>query len=161
MFQNEAVRRFGGFTIATGLTAIVGFAVYYGIEHEPADGGRWTQVLYSSMLLMPAALILGLALVLLYKRASGLSVLGIVALAVLVASPTMVFFLGILAGSVVAGAALTLIGAVVIARLRRPASFRSTHEAVHHSDGVKPELAVEVLGPVVVDGAQESELVAE
>jgi hypothetical protein len=115
------VRRLGALSLAVAVTAIVGFAAFYGFVHRPEEGARAVQVLYAATLLLPPALFLGLALVLLLKRETGSNVLGLVGLAILVGSPTLVFFLGGLLGALLAVSALTLVGALATVFFRRTA----------------------------------------
>lgn len=116
-----AVRRLGALSLAAAVTAIVGFAAYYGFVHRPVDGARAVQVLYAATLLIPPALFLGMALVLLLKRATGSSVLGLVGIAILVGSPTLVYFLGDLLGALFAVSALVLTVALASVAFRRTA----------------------------------------
>jgi hypothetical protein len=104
------VRRLGALSLAAAVTAIVGFTAFYGFDHRPVEGARAVQVLYAATLLLPPALFLGLALVLLFRRATGSNVLGLVGIAILVSSPTLVFFFGGLLGALLAASALALIG---------------------------------------------------
>jgi hypothetical protein len=117
----RAVRRLGVLSLAVAVTAIVGFAAYYGFVHRSVDGARAVQVLYAATLLLPPALFLGLALVLLLKRATGSNVLGLVGIAILVGSPTLVFFLGGLIGALLSVSALALVGTLATVILRRAA----------------------------------------
>ena len=118
MFHNRGVRRLGALTLAVVVTAIVAFAAFYGFVHRPASGGRAEQVFYAAALLVPPALFLLLALVLLLKKTGGANILALIGIAVLVGSPTLVFFLGSLVGISLAAATLGLIaaGAVLIRR---------------------------------------------
>jgi len=115
------VRRLGALSLTAAVTAIVGFAAFYGFVHRPVDGARAVQVLYAAMLLLPPALFLGLALVLLLRRATGSIVLGLVGIAILVGSPTLVLFLGGLLGALLAVFALALVGALATVTFRRAA----------------------------------------
>jgi hypothetical protein len=117
----QTVHRLGALSLAVAVTAIVGFAAFYGFVHRPVDGARIVQILYAATLLLPPALFLGLALVLLLKRATGSSVLGLVGIAILVGSPTLVFFLGGLFGALLALSALALVGALAMIAFRRTA----------------------------------------
>jgi len=116
-----AVRRLGALTLSIAVAAIVGFAAFYGLVHRPVDGARAVQVLYAATLLIPPALFLGMALVLLLKRATGSSVLGLVGIAILVGSPTLVYFLGGFLGALLALSALALVGALATVAFRRAA----------------------------------------
>ncbi|MGD0274095.1 MAG: hypothetical protein ABSB96_10250 [Gaiellaceae bacterium] len=115
------MRRLGALSLTAAVTAIVGFAAFYGFVHRPVDGARAVQVLYAAMLLLPPALFLGLALVLLLRRATGSIVLGLVGIAILVGSPTLVLFLGGLLGALLAVFALALVGALATVTFRRAA----------------------------------------
>ena len=106
-----AVRRLGALTLALAVAAIVAFAAFYGFVHRPTGGGRNEQIFYAGTLLIPPALFLLLALVLLLKRATGVNVLALIGIAVLVGAPTLVLFLGSLVGISLAAATLGLIGA--------------------------------------------------
>ena len=115
--------RLGALSLALAVVAaIVGFAAFYGFVHRPMDGSRTVQVLYAATLLLPPALFLGLALMLLLRSATGLNVLSLVAIAILVGSPTLVFFLGGLTGVSLAALALALVGAA--GRAEPPAQRR-------------------------------------
>jgi Na+/melibiose symporter-like transporter len=103
------------------VTAIVGFAAFYGFVHRSNDGGRAVQVLYAATLLIPPALFLVLALVLLLRRATGTNVLALIGIAVLVGTPTLVYFLGGLIGISLTAATLILIVAAGAALIRRSA----------------------------------------
>ena len=115
------MRRLGALSLAATVTAIVGFAAFYGFVHRPVDGARAEQVLYAATLLLPPALFLALALVLLLRRATGSNVLGLVAVAILVGSPTFVYFLGGLLGALLSVSALALVGALAAVVFRRTA----------------------------------------
>ena len=113
------MRRLGALTLVVAVAAIVGFAAFYGFVHRPSDGGRTVQVLYAATLLIPPALFLVLALVLLLRRATGTNVLALIGIAVLVGTPTLVYFLGGLIGISLMAATLILIGAATVALIRR------------------------------------------
>jgi len=108
------VRRLGALTLAVAVTAIVAFAAFYGVVHRPDGGGRAEQVFYAATLLVPPALFLLLALVLLIKKTAGANILALIGIAVLVGSPTLVFFFGGLVGISLAAATLGLIGASAV-----------------------------------------------
>ena len=114
-----AVRRIGALTLALAVAAIVTFAAFYGFVHRPDDGGRTAQVLYAAPLLIPPALFLLLALVLLLKRATGTNVLALIGIAVLVGAPTLVYFLGSLVGISLTATTLGLLGAASAVLIRR------------------------------------------
>ncbi len=116
------MRRLGALSLAAAVTAIVGFAGFYGFVYRPVDGARAVQILYAATLLLPPALFLGLALVLQFRRATESNVLGLVGIAILVGSPTLVFFLGGLFGALLAVSALALVGALATIVLRRAAT---------------------------------------
>ena len=105
------------------MAAIVAFAAFYGFVHRPADGGRSEQVFYAGTLLIPPALFLLLALVLLLKRATGVNVLALIGIAVLVGAPTLALFLGNLVGISLVAATLGLIGACVMLIRRSAVSW--------------------------------------
>lgn len=113
------VRRLGALTLLVVVAAIVGFAAFYGFIHRPNDGGRAVQVLYAATLLIPPALFLVLALVLLLRRATGTNVLALIGIAVLVGAPTLVYFLGGLIGISLMAATLILIGVASFVLIRR------------------------------------------
>jgi hypothetical protein len=115
------VRRLGALTLALAVTAIVAFAAYYGFVHRPDGGGRTEQAFFSGALLIPPALFLLLALVLLLRKATGTNVLALIGIAALVGAPTLVFFLGRAIGLSLAVAALLVIGATSAVLLRRSA----------------------------------------
>ncbi|MGA9761445.1 MAG: hypothetical protein WBQ14_03385 [Gaiellaceae bacterium] len=108
------MRRLGALTLALAVAAIVAFAAFYGFVHRPTGGGRDEQILYAGTLLIPPALFLLVALVLLLKRATGVDVLALIGIAVLVGAPTLVLFLGGLLGISLAAATLGLIGASAV-----------------------------------------------
>jgi hypothetical protein len=116
-----AVRHIGALTLALAVTAIVAFAAFYGFVHRPDGSGRAEQVFYASTLLIPPALFLLLALVLLLKKATDTNVLALIGIAVLVGAPTLVYFLGSLVGISLTAATLGLIGAVSVVLIRRSA----------------------------------------
>jgi len=118
-FRIREVRRLGALSLAVTVAAIVGFAAFYGFVHRPVDGARAVQVIYAATLLLPPALFLGLALVLLLKRTTVSNVLGLVGIAILVGSPTLVFFFGGLLGALLSIAALALVGALATVVFRR------------------------------------------
>jgi Na+/melibiose symporter-like transporter len=122
----RAVRRLLALTLAAALavaiTAIVGFAAYWGFVHRPNAGDRTEQVFYAATLLIPPALFLLLALVLLLKKADGTNVLALIGIAVLVGAPTLVFFLGSRVGISLAAVALGLLGATSAVLMRRSAA---------------------------------------
>jgi len=103
------VRRFGALTLAIAVAAIVAFAAFYGFVHNPDGGGRTGQVFYATTLLVPPALFLLLALVLMFRQTAGLDILGLIGIAVLVGAPTLVFFLGGAIGIALTVATLGLI----------------------------------------------------
>jgi len=113
------VRRLGVLTLIVSVVAIVGFAAFYGFIHKPDDSGRAVQALYAATLLIPPALFLVLALVLLLKSATSTNVLALIGIAALVGAPTLVFFLGGLIGISLAAATLILIGAASATLIRR------------------------------------------
>jgi hypothetical protein len=115
------VRRLGALTIALELAAIVAFTAFYGFIHQPDSGGRAEQAFYAAALLLPPALFLLLALVLLVRQGAGVNVLALIGIAALVGAPTLVFFLGGVVGLSVAAAALLLIGATSAVLVRRSA----------------------------------------
>ncbi len=115
------MRRLGALTLVTAVAAIVGFAAFYGFVHRPNDGDRTVQVLYAATLLIPPALFLVLALVLLLRSATGTNVLALIGIAVLVGTPTLVYFLGGLIGISLTATTLILIGAASAALIRRSA----------------------------------------
>ncbi|MHB8060768.1 MAG: hypothetical protein ACYDHO_08055, partial [Gaiellaceae bacterium] len=115
-----AVRRLGALTLTLALAAVVAFAADYGFVHRPDSGGRTEQALYAGALLIPPALFLLLALVLLLRSATGTNVLALIAIAALVGAPTLVFFLGGLVGLSLTAAALLVIGALSAVLIRRP-----------------------------------------
>ena len=115
------MRRLGALTLALAVTAIVAFAAYYGFVHRPDGGGRTEQAFFSGALLIPPALFLLLALVLLLRKATGTNVLALIGIAALVGAPTLVFFLGRAIGLSLAVAALLVIGATSAVLLRRSA----------------------------------------
>ncbi len=116
------MRRLGALTLAVAVAAIVSFAAFYGFVHRPNDGGRAVQVLYAATLLIPPALFLMLALILLLRTATGTNVLALIGIAVLVGTPTLVYFLGGLIGIALTAATLILIGAASAALIRRSAA---------------------------------------
>jgi len=118
-FRIREVRRLGALSLAVTVAAIVGFAAFYGFVHRPMDGERAVQVLYAATLLLPPALFLGLALVLLLRQTTSSNVLGLVGMAILVGSPTLVFFFGGLLGALLSIAALALVGALATVVFRR------------------------------------------
>ncbi len=122
-----AVRRLGALTLALAVAAIVAFAAFYGFVHRPTDGGRSEQVFYAGTLLIPPALFLLLALVLLLKRATGVNVLALIGIAVLVGAPTLVLFLGGLVGISLAAATLGLIGAGAMLMRRSAVGWPNQH----------------------------------
>ncbi len=113
------VRRLGALTLLVVVAAIVGFAAYYGFVHRPSEEGRAVQVLYAVTLLIPPALFLALALILLLRRTAGTNVLALIGIAVLVGTPTLVYFLGGLIGISLMAVALLIIAAASAALLRR------------------------------------------
>jgi len=113
------VRRLGALTLAIAVAAIVAFAAFYGFVHRPDDGGRTEQIFYAATLLIPPALFLLLALVLLIKQSTGANVLALIGIAALVGAPTLVFFLGSLVGISLAVATLALIGVASAVLIRR------------------------------------------
>ncbi len=115
------LHRLGTLTLALALTAIVAFAAFYGVVHRPDNGGRVEQISYAATLLVPPALFLLLALVLLVKRATGANVLALIGISVLVGAPTLVFFLGNLVGISLSASTLLLIGATSVVLIRRSA----------------------------------------
>jgi Na+/melibiose symporter-like transporter len=115
------VRRLGALTLLVVVTAIVSFAAFYGFVHRPNDGGRAEQVFYAATLLGPPALFLVLALILLLRRATGTNVLALIGIAVLVGTPTLVYFLGSLIGISLTAATLIVIGAATATLIRRSA----------------------------------------
>jgi hypothetical protein len=115
------VRRLGALTLVFAVTAIVAFAAFYGFVHRPTDGGRGEQILYAGTLLVPPALFLLVALVLLLKESTGTNVLALIGIAALVGAPTLVFFLGSAVGISLAAATLALIGAAGAPLVRRSA----------------------------------------
>jgi Na+/melibiose symporter-like transporter len=122
------VRRLGALTLLVVVAAIVGFAAYYGFVHRPNDEDRTVQVLYAATLLIPPALFLTLALILLLRRTAGTNVLALIGIAVLVGTPTLVYFLGGLIGISLMVAILIVIGAASAALMRRStASWPSSH----------------------------------
>lgn len=116
-----AVRRLGALILALAVAAIVAFAAFYGFVHRPSDGGRNEQIFYAGTLLIPPALFLLLALVLLLRKATGTNVLALIGLAVLVGTPTLVYFLGSLLGISLTAATLGLVGVVSALLIRRSA----------------------------------------
>ncbi|MGC9974585.1 MAG: hypothetical protein ABSC36_04255 [Gaiellaceae bacterium] len=122
------MRRLGALTLLVVVAAIVGFAAYYGFVHRPNDEDRTVQVLYAATLLIPPALFLTLALILLLRRTAGTNVLALIGIAVLVGTPTLVYFLGGLIGISLMVAILIVIGAASAALMRRStASWPSSH----------------------------------
>lgn len=115
------MRRLGALTLAIAVLAIVGFAVFYGFVQRPDDSGRIEQAFYAGALLIPPALFLLLALVLLLKRATGTNVLALIGIAALVGTPTLVFFLGRVVGLSLTVAALLMVGATSVVLIRRSA----------------------------------------
>ncbi len=115
------MRRLGALTLALALAAIVAFTTYYGFVHRPGGGGRAEQAFYAGALLIPPALFLLLALVLLLRKAAGTNVLALIAIAALVGTPTLVFFLGRVIGLSLTAAALLVVGAISAVLIRRSA----------------------------------------
>ncbi len=113
------VRRLGALTLALALAAIVVFAAYYGFVHRPDNGSRIEQAFYAGALLIPPALFLVLALVLLLRKATGTNVLALIGIAALVGAPTLVFFLGGMIGLSLTAAALLVIGITSAVLIRR------------------------------------------
>ena len=114
------MRRLGALTLALALIAIVAFAADYGFVYRP-DGGGVERAFYAGALLIPPALFLFLALVLLLRQATGTSVLALIGIAALVGTPTLVFFLGEVVGLSLTAAALLVIGATSVVLIRRSA----------------------------------------
>lgn len=115
------MRRLGALSLAVAVLAIVGFTAFYGFVHRPDGSGRIEQAFYASALLIPPALFLLLALVLLLKKATGTNVLALIGIAALVGAPTLVFFLGGVVGLSLTAAELISIGAVSAVLVRRAA----------------------------------------
>jgi len=118
-FRIEAVRRLGALTLAIAVAAIVAFAAFYAFIHRPDGGSRSEQVFYAGTLLIPPALFLLLALVLLLKRAAGTNILALIGIAVTVGTPTLVFFLGGTVGISLTAVTLGLIAAASAVLIRR------------------------------------------
>jgi hypothetical protein len=114
-----AVRYLGALTLALAVATLVAFAAFYGFVHRPDGGGRSEQILYAATLLIPPALFLLLALVLLLRSATSTNVLALIGIAVLVGAPTLVLFLGGLIGISLTAATLGLIGTGAVL-IRRP-----------------------------------------
>ncbi len=114
------MRHLGALTLALALIAIVVFAAEYGFVQRP-DGGGIEKAFYAGALLIPPALFLLLALVLLLRQAAGTSVLALIGIAALVGTPTLVFFLGGLIGLSLTAAALLAIGTTSLVLTRRSA----------------------------------------
>jgi peptidoglycan/LPS O-acetylase OafA/YrhL len=121
MPNNTSMRRLATLTLGLLALALFGFAVYYGLSGDSGDESQGTQLLYATMLLLPPAIFVALALGLLFRRAPSGNVLGLVAIAVLVGAPTLVFFFGAVVGAVVAATALIVIGTVLVHECRRTA----------------------------------------
>ncbi|MGZ4359631.1 MAG: hypothetical protein ACXVZW_07595 [Gaiellaceae bacterium] len=113
--------------LAPATLALAGFGCWFGLLHDPVSAlSRSGQVAYASLLLVPPLLFMVLATPLAASRSRRIDVLGLLALAALVGTPALLYFLGI------AGLALELVGLAALALAAWQERGRESHGAQRH-----------------------------